>query len=231
MLYRLRETLAEVNTRRTKRVIVSQNNPEIGWEGMDNKKFIYMHTEIAKESAFPIFKARPTAAAPITLLSIFLAIINESLIQNMLLKIQTVNPNVWTIGYGKHVKISTKLIYLMYAVKIRIIGLQNKSTENEAKQRPLRDSVTEALCHFNDISSGFVSPVRNCVYPCDKMERMMSRLKLDETHFAELSLNFQSLLTCPGEFVAGDEKLLHYTGNSGDIMKVPSKPDTIGLWF
>ena len=33
-----------------------------------------------------------------------------------------------------------------------------------------------------------------------------------------------------GEFVAGDEKLLHFTGNSGDIRMVRSKPDRVGLW-
>ena len=34
-----------------------------------------------------------------------------------------------------------------------------------------------------------------------------------------------------GEFVAGDEKLLYFTGNSGDIRMVRSKPDRVGLWF
>ena len=34
-----------------------------------------------------------------------------------------------------------------------------------------------------------------------------------------------------GEFVAGDEKLLYFTGNSGDIRMVRSKSDRVGLWF
>jgi hypothetical protein len=34
-----------------------------------------------------------------------------------------------------------------------------------------------------------------------------------------------------GESVAGDEKLLYFTGNSIDIRLVPAKPSRIGLWF
>ena len=32
-------------------------------------------------------------------------------------------------------------------------------------------------------------------------------------------------------FAAGDEKLFHFTGKSGDVRLVKSKPDQIGLWF
>lgn len=34
-----------------------------------------------------------------------------------------------------------------------------------------------------------------------------------------------------GEWVAGDEKLLKFTGNSGNIRLVITKPDRVGLWF
>ena len=34
-----------------------------------------------------------------------------------------------------------------------------------------------------------------------------------------------------GNFVAGDEKLFHFTGNSGHIRLVVPKSDRIGLWF
>jgi hypothetical protein len=46
-----------------------------------------------------------------------------------------------------------------------------------------------------------------------------------------VSNNFQSALRCFGKHIAGDEKLLYFTGNSVNIRNVPSKPDKIGLWF
>jgi hypothetical protein len=43
--------------------------------------------------------------------------------------------------------------------------------------------------------------------------------------------NFQKLLIKPGRSIAGDEKLLHFTGDSSMIRLVPSKPDKVGFWF
>ena len=34
-----------------------------------------------------------------------------------------------------------------------------------------------------------------------------------------------------GQYVAGDEKLFYFTGDSIIIRQVISKPDKIGLWF
>ena len=41
----------------------------------------------------------------------------------------------------------------------------------------------------------------------------------------------QGILRHIGDYVAGDEKLFHYTGETGYIMTVPSKPARIGLWI
>lgn len=49
--------------------------------------------------------------------------------------------------------------------------------------------------------------------------------------FELLSTQFRSCLDQYGRVLAGDEKLLRFTGNSAYIRQVKSKPDRIGLWF
>jgi hypothetical protein len=63
------------------------------------------------------------------------------------------------------------------------------------------------------------------------MEILISRYTIPESFFPVISGNFRKVVAHPGKFVACDEKLSHFTGNSGFIRKVPSKPDGIGLWL
>jgi len=49
--------------------------------------------------------------------------------------------------------------------------------------------------------------------------------------YRELGRNFLSVLAELGAYIACDEKLLHATGDSIYIMKVPSKPDVVGFWY
>ena len=46
----------------------------------------------------------------------------------------------------------------------------------------------------------------------------------------DLSANYQKAVLSLGESVAGDEKLWKFTGNSGNLKLVISKPDRIGFW-
>ena len=62
------------------------------------------------------------------------------------------------------------------------------------------------------------------------MTRLISRFLFSREYFDDISRNFQSVVSALGEFVSGDEKLDHFTGNSGHIRKVPNKPARIGLW-
>jgi hypothetical protein len=45
----------------------------------------------------------------------------------------------------------------------------------------------------------------------------------------EICANYQNFVKSLGQFVAGDKKLIHFTGNSGDIRLVLSKPDRVGM--
>jgi hypothetical protein len=51
---------------------------------------------------------------------------------------------------------------------------------------------------------------------------LLGRFLISHEYFDILSLNFQSIIRELGEYVAGDEKLDYFTGNSGDIRKVPT---------
>lgn len=46
-----------------------------------------------------------------------------------------------------------------------------------------------------------------------------------------LCINFTKIIRDLGEDIAGDEKLLYYSGASGNVRLVLSKPDKLGLWF
>lgn len=66
---------------------------------------------------------------------------------------------------------------------------------------------------------------------CHISDIMFANVHITGAVFAELSENFNSVLSELGAFVAGDEKLLHFTGNGVHVMSVKSKPDRIGLWY
>jgi len=63
------------------------------------------------------------------------------------------------------------------------------------------------------------------------VELLLARYQIKCEFLDEISENFYSILDTVGEVVAGDEKLLHFTGNSGFIRMVPNNPDRVGLWY
>lgn len=67
-------------------------------------------------------------------------------------------------------------------------------------------------------------------YPTDG-ETLSKIYITNNESFKVISHNFRSCLSSLGEYICGDEKLIHYTGNSAFIRLVPSKPDKIGFWF
>jgi hypothetical protein len=63
------------------------------------------------------------------------------------------------------------------------------------------------------------------------LEDAWSKLLVPQSFFERIHSNCREMLRYPGAAVAGDEKLLHFTGDSAYIRQVKSKPDRIGLWF
>jgi len=140
-------------------------------------------------------------------------------------------PDMWTYGEMTRKKkinqgqFSLKLLYKFFAIYVFIVGEQNGPTEAAKNDRPLCRNIESARYHL-------MTNFQQTICPGVKViEVLIARFHVDAKLFPVLSKHFQSVCKTIGHFVAGDEKLLHFSGNSGDIRLVPSKPDHVGLWF
>ena len=134
--------------------------------------------------------------------------------------------DVWNYGTSHHSqtinnnKFSLRVIYSFFAVKMRIHALQKKCKASQPRENLLIEAIKESRSHFGEKLPGV-----------NILKTLLARYLLTENYFARITNNIMSIIRRFGEFVAGDEKLLHFTGNSGDIRMVRSKPDRVGLWF
>jgi len=113
-------------------------------------------------------------------------------------------------------------VWQALAIQVRIIGQQIKSNEANPIHRLLSASVKQCRGHFLSMGE---------VVSQEVMERLLARMLMTEHYSDELSRNFQSLVFHLGQSISGDEKLFHFTGDSGNVRLVITKPDRIGLWF
>ena len=119
----------------------------------------------------------------------------------------------------------SKAIDRLFAHQIRLIGLQNGPVEGGGVKRHLRDALSDSKLHFQEI------------YPDAKhmglevLSVLVSRYLITDSVLPILSRNFQACCDDLGQVLAGDEKLLHFTGNLMDVRAIKSKPDRMGLWF
>lgn len=221
LFYRgINQNVQDLNSRRrTKKVRlqrIDDGNFEELVKGHDNLHFEgkdHLHH-------FPIFNLLGNPC----LLRIFLRFVTPDLVKIIL---QNLDPSNLAMdkSRGLYLKPTTDMYYETLAISIRIQGLQNRPIWNKENKRPLRDAVIEARDHFKETFPR-VEPLA-----INKALKLMACALIKKEYFEELSNNFQSLVRSLGEYVAGDEKLLHFTGNSGDIRLVLSKPDRVGLWF
>lgn len=115
-------------------------------------------------------------------------------------------------------KLSFVLIYQFLAIVIRITAVAGKER--------LKKAVKESLQYFQAKYSK-----RSGHRGQDIIEYLISHFLVTSKDFPDVSLNFQSEVRTLGQWLTGDEKLQYYTGPSGDVRLVPSKPARIGLWF
>jgi hypothetical protein len=133
--------------------------------------------------------------------------------------------NYGTLGCGRY---NEKLVYTYFAVYFRIVARQAGPKATERNERPLREAIREALDYFGQFEC--YGP-KNKIYGYDTIQKMFSKFYFRQDHFEAICKNFQSLIASPGSCLCGDEKLLHFTGDSVFIKLVPNKPDKVGLWF
>lgn len=137
----------------------------------------------------------------------------------------------WCYGSGKNAGTfgsgipRLKLIYTLLAVYIAIVGEQNAPKEGHGLKRPLRSAIKSIMDQFQEQFPEAKLPSHSI------LDRFWGRFYLPTSVWSQLCNNFQCLLKRPGRALVGDEKLLRFTGDSGYIRLVPSKPDRVGLWF
>lgn len=195
------------------------------WVGTCSKSYLFELDPIEpdEEFALPIFTTRDS---PLIILRHFLT--DELLYhvwENMMEEAQG------QIFYNGRKKLSNGEfnlhdIFVSLATYMRITALQNAPKNNVKHYQPLREAIKEALNHFREIS-----PHNNNIPGIDKISKYLSCFTINSLLFEELSRNFQSGIIRFGRSVAGDEKLLYFTGETVDFRKVPSKPDSKGIWF
>jgi len=93
------------------------------------------------------------------------------------------------------------------------------------ESRKKRSAIEDALKYFEANVESFKHPGR------ESIEILLGRFLIPARFLDYLCKNFRSVLACYGRYIAGDEKLFHFTGDSAFIRSVPSKPDAIGLWY
>ena len=167
----------------------------------------------------------------VTYLSLYLTFIDVRIINSVMARINAA-PHLLVLKYNKKtyktmsIALTTRKVYQLMAVYIRITGLQNKSTEATAKKgkkAPVRESIDEARTHFKTITDD--------VPNADILLRLNSIFLLSREEHVLLSENFTSIVRVLGQGAAGDEKLFYFSGIDPDVKKIASKPGGVGLWF
>ncbi len=209
-------------------IVESRKQQKVNIQRMDDAGFrelqqgreqlVFEGVDIADKSCTFNFTRNPC------ILRIFLEIVDAEVVEKI---IDAITPDALylEINPGRRIPLDSDMMYEVLAFTVRIIGLQNRPMWNRHNRRPLNAAVEEASVHFNATFPQW-KPVA-----IKKVLRLLACAFILKDMYPLLSSKFQSIVATVGEYVAGDEKLFHFTGNSGDIRLVPSKPDRVGLWF
>lgn len=194
------------------------------WRPIDNKLECFRMTERPPNESFLELKVRGVHITPVLMFRKFIT-------PEIIARLEADFPEEALVmsvdkatGEVRRFKLTQQKIWQALAVQIRITGRQNHSTENDPNPRSLSSNVTEAKAHFDSLGYGLCANR-------ESLERVIARCLLSQEYSATISANFVSVIDSLGQYIAGDEKLFHYTGDSPHVRLVPSKPDRVGLWF
>ena len=218
------ERAAQTEAAQIARRIRLETNPEIGWMDVEPKTTNFNYPLLTPERSFPtlIYRSQPS------LLIIFLRFMPPLLVKRIM---DDLPEKSWVLRQSRQGQIYPRVstIYKCIAIYIRIQGLQNKSSESHPIRNPLKTAISEARHHFD---TTFNNQRTECKTPGnDVIEKVFANFLITKNYFKDLSANFQSIIVELGQYVAGDEKLFRFTGNSNLVRMVPHKPDKVGLWY
>ena len=190
--------------------------------------------QVPPGTELPVFNER----APVLALSLFNFFLPETFLKKVWDDRKDADPLIWQ--YGKKDRRSINggdfvyaTILFFIACQIRILAFQKKPMENSKNTRPLRESLEEARNRFGKVLYGdtLTEFPRFTCPGLVILEFLNSRFQFTSEFFDSISKNFQAIVKRLGEYAAGDEKLLHFTGDSKNIRMILTKPDRVGHWF
>jgi hypothetical protein len=203
---------------RAKRRKKSKKDADAGWEivDFDQERFVCRYID-------PVHTfARLDFGRNASMIEIFRSLCPEQFLMSLIERRLTEDPAVFRHG-TKTWQVTLPRLVQAIAIFVRIQGLHRVPEENTVNTGALKHAFAEAIGHFRATSAdvpgiNFLLRLHANLYICTREEQ------------SAWSLNQQAALVHLGESLAGDEKLVYFTGNSGFIRKVPSKPGGIGLW-
>jgi hypothetical protein len=131
-----------------------------------------------------------------------------------------------TVRYPKYMYPTMSMLKQKLAYEIRIIGMQKAPTENATASNSLADATKEAMQHFKDLD-----PIKTRYLSRDDFKVLNTNFIWTSGRVNDLNKAFQNQVLKLGQFVAGDEKLFHFTGDGDNVRMVISKPGKVGHWF
>ena len=195
------------------------------WQDVDRTKECFLIDELPPEDAWTTFKLNKTR--PPSIGDVFRMFITPALMQLL----HDDFPDPITLGRRGKDKMrlrqftpTTAQLWETMAVYIWILGRGQKPVEGRGESAPLKDAVDDAWDFFKT----------NCgVEPMAKeyIRRTISTYHFGLKYSLLISENFTAILGKLGQYVAGDEKLYYFTGVSGNVRLVISKPGRLGLWM
>lgn len=173
---------------------------EPDWIKLDLKKQSLDFEKTPIEHDFPVFNLRK----PALMKTIFMQFVTDELLMKVLSSIKDEN---LVLSQKKSWVYQPKLsdAYKALAISIRIQGLQNKPQENRKNHRPLKESINLAITHFRSTFPDVQ------VLTFEKASKLLTHCVFTNDFYPEICANFQNSVKTLGQFVAGDEKLLHFT--------------------
>ena len=191
---------------------------------MNRNEECFPYQKMAVNDSFVQF----TYGRSVASLDIFLSFVSNSLLQTIMDDFSESDLTLRRrVGGGTVSRVTPTIskIYQVIAIQIRIIGLHVVSQENNPGKKSLREAINLARVYFNDKVEGFSTP------GLDYCECIISILSFCGDGFESiLSQNFQNMGTNEVNSLLVMRNF-SFTGISGDVRQVPSKPDGIGLWF
>ena len=222
--------MATANQKRAKRIKSKRSQKAVAdaakiaekrrWRLINFNKESFRRRHSVREKRHLCFNLRK-GSRKATLLEIFLKFLPHDVISRIANNIPEIDLKYYN-GWG--LRLSLQKIYSILAVKIRIYGGQSLPVGVKARTRPLRLQVQALKKYFEDKYTKKMAGVTGC-------EIFLTHFLIDSSYMDELSNNFISIVRHIGTYVAGDEKLLRFFGESDNVRVVFSKPDRVGLWF